>query len=64
MTEEKTMQITADMIKELRAASGAGVLDCRKALEAADGRSVMAANDLHTVERRGTTSKASGCMAH
>lgn len=31
------MEITADMIKELRAATNAGVLDCRKALQAADG---------------------------
>jgi elongation factor Ts len=31
------MEITADMIKELRAASGAGVLDCRKALTEAGG---------------------------
>lgn len=31
------MEITTDMIKELRAATGAGVLDCRKALETANG---------------------------
>lgn len=31
------MEITTDMIKELRAATGAGVLDCRKALAEADG---------------------------
>jgi elongation factor Ts len=31
------MEITTEMIKELRAATKAGVLDCRKALEAADG---------------------------
>jgi elongation factor Ts len=31
------MEITADMIKELRAATGAGVLDCRKALTEAGG---------------------------
>jgi elongation factor Ts len=31
------MEITTDMIKELRAATGAGVLDCRKALVEADG---------------------------
>lgn len=31
------MEITTDMIKELRAATGAGVLDCRKALTDADG---------------------------
>ena len=31
------MEITTDMIKELRAATSAGVLDCRKALEEANG---------------------------
>jgi len=31
------MDITTDMIKELRAATNAGVLDCRKALQEADG---------------------------
>jgi len=31
------MQITADMIKALRAETNAGVLDCRKALQEADG---------------------------
>jgi elongation factor Ts len=31
------MKITAEMVKELREATGAGILDCRKALEAAEG---------------------------
>jgi elongation factor Ts len=31
------MEITTDMIKELRTATGAGILDCRKALTEADG---------------------------
>ena len=31
------MEITTEMIKELRAATNAGVLDCRKALEEAAG---------------------------
>jgi elongation factor Ts len=31
------MEITTEMIKELRAATGVGVLDCRKALESAGG---------------------------
>jgi len=31
------MVITTDMIKQLREATAAGILDCRKALEAADG---------------------------
>lgn len=31
------MNITPEMVKELRQATGAGILDCRKALEAAEG---------------------------
>ncbi|MBN1259874.1 MAG: translation elongation factor Ts [Anaerolineae bacterium] len=31
------MEITATMVKELRQATGAGILDCRKALETAEG---------------------------
>ena len=31
------MEITTDMIKELRTATGAGVLDCRKALQQSNG---------------------------
>ncbi len=31
------MEITAEMVKELRSATGVGILDCRKALEAANG---------------------------
>ena len=31
------MAITTEMIKKLRESTGAGILDCRKALEAADG---------------------------
>jgi len=33
----KIMEITAAMVKELRQKTGAGILDCRKALEANDG---------------------------
>jgi elongation factor Ts len=31
------MEITAQMVKELRQATGVGILDCRKALQSADG---------------------------
>jgi elongation factor Ts len=31
------MKVTTEMIKELRAATGAGILDCRKALQEANG---------------------------
>ncbi len=37
------MEITAAMVKELRAATGAGVLDCRKALETSGGNAEQAA---------------------
>src|SRR5512138_1904374 len=40
------MAITTEMIKQLREATGAGVLDCRKALEAADGDFDKAVNYL------------------
>jgi elongation factor Ts len=35
--DEEKMVITTEMIKKLREATGAGVLDCRKALEQSDG---------------------------
>jgi elongation factor Ts len=31
------VEVTVEQIEELRRLSGAGVLDCRRALEAADG---------------------------
>src|SRR5512144_3345312 len=37
MNKDTTMQITADMIKALRAETNAGVLDCRKALQESNG---------------------------
>ncbi len=40
------MNITTDMIKELRGMTGAGVLDCRKALEQSDGNMQVALNHL------------------
>lgn len=40
------MQITAQMVKELRAATGAGPLDCKKALEANEGDIEKAINFL------------------
>jgi elongation factor Ts len=38
--------ITTEMIKELREATGAGILDCRKALEQSDGNMQVALNHL------------------
>jgi elongation factor Ts len=40
------MAITTEMIKQLREATSAGILDCRKALEAADGDYEKAVNYL------------------
>lgn len=40
------MTITTDMIKQLREATGAGILDCRKALEQANGDFEKALNHL------------------
>ncbi len=37
MDKQNTVQVTADMIKALRAETGAGVLDCRKALQESNG---------------------------
>jgi elongation factor Ts len=37
MDKENTVQVTADMIKALRAETNAGVLDCRKALQESNG---------------------------
>ncbi len=37
MDKQSTVQVTADMIKALRAETGAGVLDCRKALQESNG---------------------------
>src|SRR5512142_3351571 len=37
MAKENTMQITADMVKTLRAQTSAGVADCRKALQESNG---------------------------
>jgi elongation factor Ts len=31
------MEITVEMVKDLRQATAAGILDCRKALEVAEG---------------------------
>src|SRR5512143_4053684 len=37
MSEDAKVQVTADMIKALRAETNAGVLDCRKALQESNG---------------------------
>ena len=35
--EEKKMAISAKLVKELREKTGAGMMDCKKALSATDG---------------------------
>jgi elongation factor Ts len=42
------LKITTEQIKELRAATGAGILDCRKALAAAEGDMEKASADLRS----------------
>jgi len=61
------MAITTDMIKELRAATGAGILECRKALENANG-DMKAALDflrekgLATAQKRATRAASEGVV--
>ena len=38
--EDKIMAITASMVKELREMTGAGMMDCKKALTEADGNGI------------------------
>ena len=37
MMEDKKMAVTAKMVKELREMTGAGMMDCKKALNETDG---------------------------
>ncbi len=61
------MQITTEMIKSLRETTGAGILDCRKALEQSDG-DMNAAMDflrekgLATAAKRATRSASEGVV--
>lgn len=56
------MAITTDMIKSLREATGAGFLDCRKALEQSDG-DMNAAMDYLRQKGLATATKRSGRQA-
>lgn len=56
------MQITTEMIKSLREATGAGILDCRKALEQADG-DMNAALDFLREKGLATVAKRSARVA-
>jgi elongation factor Ts len=61
------MAITTEMIKELRQATGVGVLDCRKALEQADGDFNKAVDFLRekglaTAAKRADRSASEGCL--
>ncbi|MDI9481210.1 MAG: translation elongation factor Ts [Syntrophomonadaceae bacterium] len=48
MLEEVTTVITAQMVKELRERTGAGMMDCKKALEATGGDIEKAIDELRT----------------
>lgn len=61
------MQITAQMVKELRDMTGAGMMDCKKALEAAGGDIQGAVkwlreNDLATAEKKAGRIAAEGVV--
>ncbi|MCC7355538.1 MAG: translation elongation factor Ts [Anaerolineae bacterium] len=53
------MEITASMVKELRAATGAGVMDCRKALEQTQGDMAKATELLRDKALAAAAKKAS-----
>jgi elongation factor Ts len=53
------LAITTEMIKELREATGAGILDCKKALEAANGNFDEAVNHLREKGLAAAAKKAS-----
>ena len=54
------MAITAGMVKELREMTGAGMMDCKKALAATDGDMDKAVEFLREKGLAGATKKA-GC---
>jgi elongation factor Ts len=61
------MAITTEMIKELRTATGVGILDCRKALEQADGDFNKAVDFLRekglaTAAKRADRTASEGCI--
>lgn len=56
---ERKLAVTADMVKELRTATGAGVLECKKALEAAGGDFDKAATALREKGLAAAAKKAS-----
>jgi elongation factor Ts len=56
--EEKTMAVTAAMVKELREMTGAGMMDCKKALAATDGDMDKAVEFLREKGLAGAAKKA------
>ncbi len=63
------MEISANMVKELRAATGAGVLDCRKALETSSGDFERAAallreKGLATAAKKSSREANEGLIGH
>lgn len=57
------MKITTQMVKELREATGAGVLDAKKALEAVNGDFDKAVDSLREKERHALPSGLAGKQA-
>jgi elongation factor Ts len=67
--EEFLVEITAAMVKELRQLTGAGVMDCRKALETAGGDFNKAAEFLRekalaTAAKKATREATEGLIGH
>ena len=63
------MKITTQMVKELRQATGAGVLDCRKALEATDGDfdkavTILREKGLAAAAKRASREAKEGLVGH
>ncbi len=63
------MEITAQMVKELRQLTGAGVLDCRKALESTDGdferaAEILRAKGLAAAAKKATREAKEGLIGH
>jgi elongation factor Ts len=56
MTETKTVAITTEMVKHLREKTGAGMMDCKRALEQSDGDATKA---LEILRQKGLASARS-----
>ena len=63
-------KITAAMVKDLREKTGAGMMDCKKALTATDGDAAAAVDWLRekgiakAAKKEGRVAAEQGCSAH